>query len=190
VIDETAKPTETKTLHAPEPAPKATTKAPDKPADVKIPEKGAKKPKKPSETSPTAATPPRDAPDTNVIPGEGRPAPVQSGRPGGTGPASFGGDGTFGTRFGPYVSAMQRAIQDQWHDAISTIPRGSTKKVFVTFTIDRDGRVSNLEVAESSGSTQLDNSARKAVLTAKLQPLPRDYRGSTVDVRFTFDYSN
>lgn len=193
VVDESAKPTQTKSLHAPEVAPKTTPKAPDKPADVKIPERNAKKPPK---SDPSAkpgvksASPPPPAPDSNAVPGEGRPVDLPYGSPNGGEKASFGGDGTFGTRFPDYVTAMTRAIDQEWRTSRATLPPGNAKRVYVTFVIDRDGRVSDLALEQKSGSLQLDNSAQKAVLTAKLRPLPKDYRGSTVQVRFYFDYSN
>jgi protein TonB len=193
VVDPGAKPTETKTLHAPEAAPKNATKVPDKPAEVKIPERGAKKPKQTDASASRGtktATPPPPAPDTNAIPGEGRPVDLPYGKPGASGQASFSGDGTFGSKYGWYVTAMTKALQDQWFAASQMLPAGATRRVYVTFTIDRSGKTSDLAIDESSGSTPMDNSAKRAVLTAKIPALPPDYRGSTVDVRFYFENKN
>jgi TonB family protein len=84
---------------------------------------------------------------------------------------------------------MTRAINVAWQkDSIVGIPRGASPRVYVTFTIAKRGQVSNLEVEKGSGSVQLDNSAQRAVLTAKLPELPREFLGANVDVRFYFEY--
>jgi hypothetical protein len=40
-----------------------------------------------------------------------------------------------------------------------------------------------------SGVAQLDSSAKNAVMRASLPPLPPGYSGSTLDVRFYFEYT-
>lgn len=190
VVQEKAKPTDTKTLHpAAEVAPKAQLKAPSKPAEVKIPERGATKSKQPEPAAQQVAKatdiPP--APATNAIPG---PATGQIALPygSGAGQATFGGDGTFGTRFPGYVNDMTRAIQSQWQRPA----RPSSERVYVTFTITRKGAsavATEIKIDKESGSAQLDNSAMRAVKMAALPPLPRDFSGSSVDVRFYFDYT-
>jgi TonB family protein len=59
----------------------------------------------------------------------------------------------------------------------------------VTFTIERNGTVRDLSLSERSGVATLDNSAVLAVRSAKLPPLPREYSGSSVEVRFYFEYA-
>jgi protein TonB len=60
----------------------------------------------------------------------------------------------------------------------------------LSFQIARDGTISNVEVKQSSGIPSLDRSAQRAILASnKLNPLPADYRGSSVDVTFYFEYS-
>jgi outer membrane biosynthesis protein TonB len=195
VVNETAKPNDSKTLHPAEPTPKEPPKAPPKPAEVKIPVRGAKpEPKAATPASrATKAETPEPAPvPTNAIPGNGGQVPIPIGRPG-AGQATFGGDGTFGTRFPEYVTAMTTAIEQAWIRPHASLVVGTSKRAYVTFKIVRSGRdsvvVQEVNVDEKSGSSQLDNSAQRAVLTAKLPPLPRGYSGSSVDVRFYFDYT-
>ena len=57
------------------------------------------------------------------------------------------------------------------------------------FTIGKHGQVSNLEIDQPSGSAQLDGSGKRAVQRASIPPLPQAYSGSSVDVRFYFEYS-
>jgi TonB family protein len=61
--------------------------------------------------------------------------------------------------------------------------------VVVTFQILGNGSITNVEIARSSGNASVDNSARRAVLdSSPLERLPADYRGSSVNVEFWFDF--
>ena len=63
-------------------------------------------------------------------------------------------------------------------------------RVYLSFDIARDGKINNLGVQQSSGIPSLDRSAQRAVLASdKLPALPPDYRGSSVNVIFYFEYS-
>jgi protein TonB len=189
VVRDKAKPSDTKTLHPAEVAPKPEQAVPPKPAAIKIPERGARtEPKATASRAPKAdPVPAADAPPTNAIPGEkSGQVPLPYGQ-GGAGQASFGGDGTFGTRFPEYVTNLTRAIEAQWQQPDL---RGSAPRVYVTFTIRRNGSradATNVQLVQQSGSNQLDRSAVRAVTTATLPPLPREYSGSSVDVRFYFE---
>ena len=186
VVQENAPATSSKTLN---PAEAPTAKPVPSVADVKVPT-GKTKPEKARPTQVASNVQPgKEAPaPSNAIPGQGGQAALPfGGTTGGSGQASFG-DGAFGSRFPEYVRAMTTAMQNAWQNSVG-FQRGTPPRVYVTFTIGRRGEVSNLEVDQSSGSSQLDNSARRAALTAKLPPLPREYSGSSVDVRFYFEYT-
>jgi TonB family protein len=185
VVQETAKGNDSKTLNPRENTPKAAA-LPDVDA-VKIPT-GAKKPEKNRQQVASNVEPPKDASlPSNAVPGRGGQVALPYGQDGaGSGPASFG-DAGFGSRFPEYVRTMTTAIRSAW---ASGVQQGIPPRVYVTFTIGKDGKVSNPEVAKSSGSLSLDNSAMRAVMTAKLPPLPREYSGSSVDVRFYFEYTH
>jgi TonB family protein len=186
VVQENAPATSSKTLNPAEAVPKA--KPTPNVADIKVPT-GKTKPEK-SKPAQVASNvqPGKEAPALpNAVPGQGGQAALPyGGTAGGAGPASFG-DGTFGSRFPEYVRAMTTALRSSW-ESNAGFQRG-TPRVYVIFTIGRRGEVSDLEVAQGSGSSQLDNSARRAVLTAKLPPLPREYSGSSVEARFYFEYT-
>ena len=192
VVQDTAKPNDSKTLHPADVQSKAPPKTPTKPAEVKIPERGAKS--RPEPKGPQVAKadiPPTAAPATNAIPGAGGQIPLPYGSAAGTGQATFGGDGTFGTRFPEYVTAMTTAIKSHWQQPVS-LTRSASQRVYVTFTIIRRGGsavATDIRIDQESGSAPLDSSARRAVMSADLPPLPRDYSGSSVDVRFYFDYT-
>ena len=192
VVTDTAKPNASKALHPAEVSPKALPKTPN-PAAIKIPERGAHAEPKPSKSSRIAKADipaPNNVP-TNAIPGpESGQIPLPYGTTGaGTGKASFGGDGTFGTRFPEYVPALIRAIESRWQEPVTR----AASRAYVSFTITRSGRsgavATDIKLAERSGSSQLDSSAMRAVMAAapSLPPLPAGYSGSSVDVRFYFE---
>jgi len=195
VVTETAKPNDSKALHPADPAPKKVPKAPASPAAIKIPERGGPtetKPSPPSRVAKTDTPPPANVPP-NAIPGpESGQTALPYGNPGaGQGRATFSGDGTFGTRFPEYVTAMTRAIELQW---IKPGALRAGQRVYVTFTISRNGRSAvatevTVKPEDRSGSAQLDSSALRAVMAATLPPLPSGFSGSSVDVRFYFDYT-
>ncbi len=88
--------------------------------------------------------------------------------------------------FGPYMSDLSRRIKANWDP-----PRGDeSKRVVLLFTIAKDGRLLNVKVLKSSGVPAADRAALAAVeLTAPFRPLPSDFRGTSVDIQFTFDYN-
>jgi protein TonB len=99
------------------------------------------------------------------------------------------GGGDFGSRFDWYVRAVQQRISSNWlqstvDPAISVAPR-----VIVTFTILRDGSVTNIQITRSSNNYSVDTSAVRAVReSSPLQPLPGAYSGPNVNVEFWFDF--
>ncbi len=123
-----------------------------------------------------------------------------SGRPGsgyGSGSGSGGGNpGGGGGRpgidairepdFGPYMRELQRRIKMNWDP-----PKGNeSKRVVLLFKIAKDGRLLSCSVFKSSGLQNADNAALNAVkLAAPFRPLPPEYKGSSIDIQFTFDYN-
>ena len=96
------------------------------------------------------------------------------------GPASV-----LGERFGAYVSLMRSAIASKWNTAdVRALP---TQKTAVTFTIARNGAVTDVKVSQRSGNLLLDTSAQRAVLDANpLPPLPREFTRSEATVELWF----
>jgi TonB family protein len=88
--------------------------------------------------------------------------------------------------FGPYMRDLQRRIKMNWDP-----PKGNeSKRVVLLFKISKDGRLLSVSVHKSSGLATADNAAINAVkLTAPFRPLPPEFRGSSVDIQFTFDYN-
>lgn len=108
-----------------------------------------------------------------------------AGNPGGGGGAP-GIDSIREPDFGPYMRELQRRIKMNWDP-----PKGNeSKRVVLLFKIAKDGRLLSVRVFKSSGIPNADKAALNAVeLTAPFRPLPSDFRGSSIDIQFTFDYN-
>jgi protein TonB len=109
----------------------------------------------------------------------------------GAGQAGIGfGDAAFGDKYGWYVTAITRAISNNWLKSLVDPSVQKAPRVSLSFNIARDGTVSGVTVQQSSGVPSLDRSAQRAVLASSpLAPLPGDYRGGSVSVNFYFEYS-
>ncbi len=88
--------------------------------------------------------------------------------------------------FGPYMRELQRRIKMSWDP-----PKGNeSKRVVLLFKIAKDGRLLSCRVLKSSGAPNADKAALNAVhLAAPFRPLPAEYKNSSVDIQFTFDYN-
>ena len=88
--------------------------------------------------------------------------------------------------WGPYMRDLEQRIKRNWSP-----PKGdSSKRVVITFTIGRDGRLLSKKVTKSSGVPLADRAAMSAIeLTAPFRPLPPEFKGQSVPIEFTFDYN-
>jgi protein TonB len=114
---------------------------------------------------------------------------TQMANAGGQGGLSFGEGGDFGERYGYYVASVRSRISGNW--LLSTISPNivSAPRLYMTFTILRDGSVTDVEITQSSNNPEVDRSALRAVLASNpLPPLPPDYAGNKVKVNLYFDF--
>jgi protein TonB len=100
-----------------------------------------------------------------------------------------GGGGDFASRYAWYIESVRRRISQNWLQASidPAVRAAHTAHAVVTFTINRDGSVRNIQMAQSSGNLSMDNSARRALEGIQFGPLPNDFAGPYVDVTFDFD---
>lgn len=102
---------------------------------------------------------------------------------------STGGGGTGGEiKLGDFccpefLQTMLALIQRNWSDKQPVA--GATT---VRFTIKRDGSVSAIDVARSSGYAALDLAAQRAVGLAKFPPLPAEYSNPELTINLIFQY--
>ncbi|HKV03515.1 MAG TPA: TonB family protein [Candidatus Acidoferrales bacterium] len=95
----------------------------------------------------------------------------------------------FGSRFSWYVEAVQRRISGNWLQSAVDPSVSVAPRVIVTFTILRDGSVTNIQITQSSNNYSVDSSGTRAVRdSSPLSRLPSEYSGSNVNVEFWFDF--
>ncbi len=99
------------------------------------------------------------------------------------------GEGIFGDRYSWYVAAVRSRISSNWLLSMVSPNISSAPRVYLAFDILRDGAIKNPQITQSSGNPEVDRSALRAVLASDpLGPLPPDYAGSKVSVKFYFDF--
>ena len=98
-------------------------------------------------------------------------------------------NGDFGSRFGWYVDGIKRKVAQNWYSQLANPQASMGHSVVVSFTVHRDGSVSNAQIMQSSGVPSLDMSAIQAVERVdSFGSLPDGYAGSSVSVAYTFTY--
>ena len=98
-------------------------------------------------------------------------------------------NGDFGARFGWYVDVIKRKVAQNWYSQLADPQASVGHFAVVSFTVHRDGSVSNARIQQSSGVPSLDLSAIQAVERIdSFGPLPDGYAGNSVSVAYTFTY--
>lgn len=159
---------------APQPPPQQPVKPPEKNTVPFSPfGRSTKKGSEAPAVTPPAATPP-GVPSTDTAPGIDVPT-------GGTGIAGIEG-GDFPHTI--YITAMQRKIGASWYRP-QTAATGTA--VVIYFRIHRDGRVTDVRVATSSGNPTFDRAALSAVQSSSpFNPLPFAYQGTYIGINLVF----
>lgn len=107
----------------------------------------------------------------------------------GGGGVGIGDSSPFGEQFGAYANIIRDTIARNWRPA--SLPRmPSAPSVVVTFTIQRNGAVTNVKISKTSGIQTMDFSAQRAVLDATLPPLPAGFPRNQADVDLRFELGN
>ncbi|HSK11275.1 MAG TPA: energy transducer TonB, partial [Vicinamibacterales bacterium] len=108
----------------------------------------------------------------------------------GSGLTSGGGGGTGGSLdvgsfcCPDYLITMRRLIQTNWNAR-----QGVEGSVVVKFVIQRDGRLTDVEIEERTGLPALDLTAERAiVMTRQLPPLPAAFPDRSLTVHLRFNY--
>lgn len=88
--------------------------------------------------------------------------------------------------FTPYMKRLQRKIKNNWHPPKSN----KSRRVVILFKIAKKGEMVKYKILQSSGDKNIDAAAIKALKkSAPFAPLPRKFKGKSVDIQFTFDYN-
>ena len=106
----------------------------------------------------------------------------------GTGPTSIN-VGDFGSRFGWYVDGINRKMATSWYksEVDPRTPKGA--RVYLTFTIGRNGAPSDVQIDRASGSSTLDRSCQRGVQRVDtFGALPPAYNSNTLKVSYYCEY--
>ena len=105
----------------------------------------------------------------------------------GSGGVGVGPEGVFGSRFGAYAQILRDRVASQWRTGEVDPRIREAPLVIVTFTLNRNGTVSDARVTQSSGIGLLDRSAQRAILeAAPFPPIPAGYEHSSAVIDFWF----
>jgi TonB family protein len=93
--------------------------------------------------------------------------------------------------WGPYAQSMVSKIRVNWYANMPQLIRtGIGGVVTIRFTIQRDGRITDITLLKTSGHPPYDFAARKAIeLSSPLQPLPADFPNRDERVTAMFYYN-
>jgi protein TonB len=84
-----------------------------------------------------------------------------------------------------YLAMMLELIQRNWNSK-----QGTDGTTLMRFVIERDGRLTGIQVERSSGNSALDYYSQRALtLTGSLPPLPAAYAGDRLPVHLYFGYT-
>lgn len=99
------------------------------------------------------------------------------------------GDSDFAGMFGYYVRNINQKMANSWYkqEVVPSTPKGA--RVYLFFTVQRDGSVSGVRLDRSSGSPTLDQSCMRAAQRVDtFGPLPPAYTKSTLMVSYYCEY--
>jgi TonB family protein len=106
----------------------------------------------------------------------------------GSGGVGVGNGMPFGTRFGSYALIIRDRVAQHWRTEQVDGRIRSLPAAIISFEIQRDGRVRNVRVVQSSGNVALDYSAQRAVTeAAPLPALPAGFSGDVASIEFWFE---
>ncbi|MBF8261352.1 MAG: hypothetical protein HW376_881 [candidate division NC10 bacterium] len=91
------------------------------------------------------------------------------------------------SRYASYLLGVKRRIESRW--GYPEGARGLTGDLLVTFAITRDGRLTDLNLTETSGIAPLDNEAIRAIReAAPFAPFPERMKFERLNIRAAFYY--
>jgi TonB family protein len=100
---------------------------------------------------------------------------------------------TQGVDFGPYLQQVQQIVKRNWYPLVpesAESPLYKKGKVYIVFTILRDGQVAGMHYVSSSGDVALDRAAYAGISASNPFPsLPREFSGPSLTLQFDFFYN-
>ena len=93
-----------------------------------------------------------------------------------------------GADFTAWLNHFKNEIYRNW-----IVPQpallGFRGHVDIEFTVERDGRISDLKILKSTGTSALDRAAQNALLGSRFLPLPADFGPARVTMQGSFYYN-
>jgi len=101
---------------------------------------------------------------------------------------------TMGVNFGPYIQRVIYDTKKAWYPIIPEVarpPLNKQGKVGIRFKILPDGSVApgSMHLDGPSGDVSLDKAAWASITYAGYPPLPKDFKGPYLELRFIFLYN-
>jgi TonB family protein len=100
---------------------------------------------------------------------------------------------TMGVDFGPYLQRVLHDVREHWYEVIpeSAMPPLLKKgEVSIEFVILKDGKIAGMRYVSGSGDVALDRAAYGGITASNpFPPLPAEFRGQYLGLRFTFFYN-
>lgn len=92
-------------------------------------------------------------------------------------------------RYISYFTGLRKAIELVWNYPLEAAQKGIQGKVHIKFTIQANGRVSQVQIAQSSGHEILDLAIVNAIkLAAPFAPLPKGFLKKQLTITGSFTY--
>jgi TonB family protein len=83
-----------------------------------------------------------------------------------------------------YLATMSTLIRRNWNSQV-----GAVGRTHLRFVIQKDGRIADITIEQSSGVETMDSFARRALMLTKLPPLPAAFPDAALAVHLYFDYT-
>ena len=97
---------------------------------------------------------------------------------------------TQGVDFGPYLQRILQDVKENWYHLIPESAEMKKGKLAIEFAITKDGKVADMRLIASSGDVALDRPAWGSITASNpFPPLPRDFTGPFLALRFRFYYN-
>lgn len=158
-------------------APSTTTAEPRPATPAAEPPPAAEETAEPADAAASASAGAAPVPAGTIADDGAGPAGAGSARGASADPSARGVPGVAG-----YLSRLENAVQRQFRFPGT----GSGRRAVYHFTVERDGRVANLELREASDVPGLDLAGRGAIQRAVLPPLPPGLDAPRLGVTYVF----
>jgi protein TonB len=93
-----------------------------------------------------------------------------------------------GADFTAWVNHFKNEVYRNWIMPQAVV-LGVRGHVDLEFTVERDGRVSEVRLVKSAGNPALDRAAANALVASRLWPLPADYAPPRLTIQVSFFYN-